>query len=353
MEKNVYHIAIVGLGGMGNWHRELIPSISGLKLCGSFDIDESRQRFAEEKGLYVYHSLEELLSDQNCDMILIATPNHFHKEIAVQAMNYGKHVVCEKPAALNSGELEEILEAADKNQHLFVVHQNRRWDEDYLVVKKIYEENLLGDIHRIESRVHGSRGIPGDWRQMKECGGGMVLDWGVHLLDQILKMIPGKIISVYASLTHVTNELVDDGFCTILKFDQGLEVLLEVGTSNFVNLPRWYVRGQNGTAVIRDWDLSGEMVLVKNWDLKDATPVRTAAGLTKTMAPRTEESIQMEKLPEVHSDIHGFYQNIIGTLNGKESILVKNQEVMRVLKLMEAIFESAEKKQVVLFESLL
>lgn len=104
--------------------------------------------------------------------------------------------------------------------------------------------------------MHGSRGIPGDWRKEKVHGGGMVLDWGVHLLDQILYLYGDrKIETVYASLTHITNQEVDDGFTTILTFEGGTEVLVEVGTNNYISLPRWYVLGEDGTAVIRDWQL--------------------------------------------------------------------------------------------------
>ena len=85
------------------------------------------------------------------------------------------------------------------------------------IIKKLVEEQKLGHVFRIESRVHGSRGIPGDWRKEKVHGGGMVLDWGVHLLDQILYMYGDrKIETVYASLTNVTNQEVDDGFTAIL-----------------------------------------------------------------------------------------------------------------------------------------
>ena len=84
----------------------------------------------------------------------------------------------------------------------------------------------------------------------------MILDWGVHLLDQILQLYPDtKLNSVYASITNVTNQLVDDGFTSELVFENGVRVLVEVGTSNFISLPRWYVLGTNGTAVIEDWSL--------------------------------------------------------------------------------------------------
>ncbi|MFR2464234.1 MAG: Gfo/Idh/MocA family protein [Clostridia bacterium] len=350
MKNDKFQLAIVGLGGMGNWHRELIERIDCLEVCGSYDIREERQEFARQHGITPYASFEELLADPKVDIVLCATPNDVHKEVVTRSLRAGKNVVCEKPVTLGSKDLQEMIDASKETGKLFVVHQNRRWDEDYLTIKKIYEEHLLGNVYRIESRVHGSRGIPGDWRGEKEHGGGMVLDWGVHILDQICMMIPEKIKTVYATLTHVTNEIVDDGFTTVLTFESGLEVLLEVGTSNFINLPRWYMLGQDGTAVIEDWELHGKIVRAKNWDEKDVVPVKTAAGLTKTMAPRREDTIVTEDLPIVHSDIRDYYRNVCACIQGKEEIKVKLPEVMRVMRLMEAIFESAEKGQIVSFE---
>jgi len=345
-----YNLAIVGLGGMGNWHRETIENIDNLKVCGSFDIKEERQEFAKQKGITPYNSIEELLADPKVDIVLCSTPNDVHNEIVIRAMRAGKNVVSEKPVTLSSADLQEMIDVSIETQKLFTVHQNRRWDEDFLIVKKIYDEDMLGNIFKIESRVHGSRGIPGDWRQEIEHGGGMLLDWGVHIIDQALMMIPEKIKKVYANFTHITTELVDDGFTVELTFESGLVYVVEVGTSNFINLPRWYVLGQNGTAVVKDWDLSGEMVRITDWSKNDAIPIRTSAGLTKTMAPRTEETIKTEELPIVRSDIRGFYRNVMATIEGKEEIIVKLPEVMRVMRLMEAIVESAKKHQVIDFE---
>ena len=105
-------------------------------------------------------------------------------------MKAGKNVISEKPITLSSADLEEMKETSESTGRFLTVHQNRRWDEDYLTVKEILREGKLGELFRLESRVHGSRGIPGDWRQEKEHGGGMVLDWGVHLLDQALLFFP-------------------------------------------------------------------------------------------------------------------------------------------------------------------
>ncbi len=343
-------LGIVGYGGMGSWHGNIVKDIDGLTVKGVYDIKPERGELAKEQGFLSYHSLEELLSDEEIDIVLVSTPNDLHKPIAIQAMRAGKNVVSEKPVTLSSADLAEMIRVSEETGVLFTVHQNRRWDEDFLTMKKIYDENLLGGVFRIESRVHGSRGIPGDWRQEKEHGGGMVLDWGVHLLDQILMMIPGRLTRVYATLTNVTNTLVDDGFTAELTFECGIQALIEVGTSNFISLPRWYMLGQDGTAVIEDWDLSGRIVRAVGCDEKDITPVITAAGLTKTMAPRREDTIHTEKLPVVKSDIHDFYRNVCAAIKGEEEPKIKLPEVMRVMKLMEAIFSSARTGNAVEFE---
>lgn len=345
-------IGMIGYGGMAHWHKEIIEGIDGLTLAGIWDTAPAARERAEEEGVRVYESQQELLSQEEIDLVLVATPNDFHCPIAVAALEAGKHVVCEKPAALSSEEVAKMQQAAEENGRFLTIHQNRRWDEDFLTVCEILKQKKLGEVFRIESRVHGSRGIPGDWRQEKEKGGGMVLDWGVHLLDQILLMKQGvKLARVYALTTHVTNQLVDDGFSVELTFEDGVQVLVEVGTSNFISLPRWYVLGSDGTAVIRDWELNGEIVCAKGKSETDVVPVKTAAGLTKTMAPRREDTICTWPLPKVSSEIREFYQNVMAVIEGKEESRIRLEEVMRVMKLMEAIFTSASERRVVEFEA--
>lgn len=351
MERLDYKIGIVGFGGMGNWHRETIDTIDGIQVAGIYDIDEGRVSFAKECKLHTYNSLEDMLQDKEVDLVLVATPNDIHKSIAIQSMRAGKHVICEKPVTLNTDELNEMIMVAEETGVFLTVHQNRRWDEDFLTVKELHESKKLGEIHRIESRVHGSRGIPGDWRQEKEYGGGMVLDWGVHLLDQILLLMgDSKLKKVYATVTNITNQLVDDGFTAHLIFETGLEFVVEVGTSNFISLPRWYVLGQDGTAIIEDWNMDGRIVRAIGKSETDIVPVRTAAGLTKTMAPRRDDTISTEKVPLVKSDVRDFYSNVINVLKGKEESKIKLPEVMRVMRLMEAIFDSSKSRRVINFE---
>ena len=353
MVNNKFGCAVIGYGGMGGWHSKKIKEELGeyAELIGIYDINPERCAVAEKNGIRAYASREELLADERIDLVTIATPNDVHKEIAVAALEAGKNVISEKPVAMNSKELEEMIECANRCGKLFTVHQNRRWDQDYLTVKKLMADNTLGKVFRIESRVHGSRGIPGDWRNQPEHGGGMLFDWGIHLLDQALIMTqPRKLKSVYAELTYVTNEKCDDGFRATLIFDDGLSFLVEIATSNFIELPLWYVLGENGSAVIEDWNFNGKIVKVSDWENRDAVPIVAGAGITKTMAPRTDDTIKTYPLEIEKSEWVEYYKNVFAHLNGKEDIIVTHNQQRRLMRLIEAIIESGTENKLVMFE---
>lgn len=346
--------AIIGYGGMGNWHANKITHEMGefAELIGVYDINPNRNQVAREKGYHFYLGEGELLADENVQLVIIATPNDVHKEIAIRALEAGKNVICEKPVTMCLHDLEEIIAVANKTGLLFTVHQNRRWDEDFLTMKKIFDDNMLSNVYRIESRVQGSRGIPGDWRNQVEHGGGMVYDWGIHLLDQALMMTgTRKIQTVYTELTNVTNENCDDGFRTTLIFDDGLSFYVEVTTSNFIELPRWYMLGENGTAVLNNWSCEGKIVMVSDWENKDAVPIVAGAGITKTMAPRTKDSIKEYPLPVQKANWGEYYKNVFAYLRGEADIIVTHDQQRRLIKLVEAIFASGYSGRVVEFEN--
>ena len=353
------NVVVIGYGGMGGWHTRAIcgsklendgyqppkgmeDGSDCVNLKGVYDIKEERQELARERGLYAYPSFEAVLADPEVDILTLAVPNDVHKDLAIRAMAAGKNVISEKPVTLSSADLQEMIDASEKYGKLFTVHQNRRWDEDFLAMKEVYESGKLGYVFNIESRVHGSRGIPGDWRNTKRQGGGMILDWGVHLLDQILQLVDEPIVSVHCEVQHVTNDEVDDGFICQLTFGSGLVAHVEVGTSHFIALPRWYVLGENGSCQIDDFALHGRIVKVSDWEKRDAVPVVTAAGLTKTMAPRTEDTIKTYPLPEVKSDVRDYYRNVARAVRGEEKQIVTHAQILRAMKLMEALFRSAE-----------
>ncbi len=334
-------IAIVGYGGMGSWHHKNIARVENLTVAGAYDIDPERLRLARENGIRGYESLDELLRGPAVDIVLVATPNHVHKELSIAALNAGKHVVCEKPAMLDSGELTQVLALAEEKGLLFSAHQNRRWDQDYNIVKAALEEGTLGSPFYIESRVQGSKGIPGDWRAEKAAGGGMLLDWGVHLIDQLLLLDKSPVIQVTAHLMKVKYPEVDDNFKLLLKFQSGLSALVEVSTSCYVRLPRWHVSGDLGTLVINDWDCEGK--IVRAWkEPEEWGIVNTAAGPTKTMAPRPLDSIEELPLPEADPDWADFYRNFMRATDGQDPLIVRPAESLRVMRVIDAAFRSAE-----------
>lgn len=342
-----HKLAIVGFGGMGFWHWEELQTLDEPEVVGIWDIKEERRNFAREHNIAVYDSFEAVLADDTVDIVVIATPNDLHKPLAIAAMRAGKNVICEKPITVSSKDLEDMIAVSEETGKFLTVHQNRRWDSDFLMIKEILKEGHLGPIYRIESRVQGAHGIPGDWRQEPEKGGGMILDWGVHLLDQVLLLYPEATVeSVFATVTNITNTKVDDGFTTDIRLSNGVHVIVQVGTSNFISLPRWVVLGRDGTAVIEDWERHGRLVCAHGKDEKDVVPVVTAAGITKTMAPRREDTIVTYDLPQVASDVRDFYRNVVAYLNGTAERLITLPQVMRVMRLMETIVESAKTEQV-------
>lgn len=347
-----HNMAIIGFGGMGSFHYKKLLKEQEIVCTGVWDVKPERREYAASLGLHVYGSLEEVLADDSIEIVLIATPNDVHHPIALQALASGKHVICEKPVTLNAKLLTEMLETADKAGKLLTVHQNRRWDRGYRIVHQVLGEGVLGEVYRIESRVHGAHGIPGDWRQDPKQGGGMVYDWGIHLLDQAVMLFPeAKIQSVYATLNHVTNEQTDDGFFIDLLFDNGVHYIVEVGTSHFITLPRWMVMGRDGTMLLDNWGLEGKIVCAHGEDDKDVVPVVTAAGLTKTMAPRREETIKTLDIPDIWPDIGEYYRNITAVLEGRESPIVTPAQMLRVMRLIDTVFEAARVGQALPFEA--
>ncbi len=340
-------LVVIGYGGMGGWHVGFAQKSDVIELAGIYDIDEARRAFARENGIHAYESLDEVLRDPEVEIVTVATPNDHHKEIAIAALNAGKNVICEKPVCMNSEELEAIIAVANKAHKLFTVHQNRRWDTDKMRIADLYKKGTIGKMLDIESRIHGSRGIPGDWRKIKSEGGGMVLDWGVHLIDQAIMILEDvKITSIYARLDHITNTEVDDGCHIVLGFENGVNYTIEVGTSNYISMPRFYARGDMGTAIIENWNEPMKVVVKHAGVEKDATPIQAESGLTKTMAPRDGDTVDTFEVPMPPSDVHDFYRNFCAAIDGRAMQIVTHEQMRRVMKVMEYTFESAEKNQV-------
>ena len=338
-----HRLAIIGYGGMAGWHhaniKEKIPAI---QVVAALDVREEARQKARENGLKVYQDLAELLADSSVDLVTIATPNDFHKDLAIACLKAGKNVVCEKPVTLNAAELEEIMAVAKHTGRLFSIHQNRRWDKDFLIVKKAIDEGLVGTPYFVESRVQGSRGPMHGWRGHKQNGGGMLLDWGVHLIDQAMQLFPEPVVSVNAHLFQLYGSEVDDNIKLLLRFESGVSVLLEMATNCFIHHPRWHVSGTGGTLQIDDWSCKGMIVKLKEdgamtWE---DDIVYTEAGPTRTMAPRPRHTTEEMPLPAVKADWTEYYQNIVAVLDKGAELIVKPEQALRVMKVIDQVFES-------------
>lgn len=345
-------LGIIGFGGMGKWHAKNAhrADVEVIAVC---DIVEKRWQEAEEMKLKLYRSADELLQDPEINTVMISVPNHLHKEMVIKSAKAGKHVICEKPVALNTTELDEMDQACKEAGVLFTVHQNRRWDRDMLIVKKAYEQKMLGKIFTIESKLHSGNGYMHEWHIYKKYGGGMMYDWGVHLIDQILFMMPdAKIKTVYADLKSVLHEEVDDYFKIIMKMDNNITVHIELSTYILDYQPRWLVGGDKGTLIIKDFGCEGS--IYRTGELLEKLPpqiTETVAGPTRQFAPVPPGGIVTEDLPEVETDWVEFYENFKAALADKEELRIKIPEVRRVLAVMEAAWESSETGKAIPFEA--
>ena len=342
-----HKLGIIGFGGMANYHcQALAEQLNGrVTPVAVYDIYPERLRAAESKGLTAFDNVEDFYASNLFDIVLVATPNNFHPTYVISALEHGYNVICEKPVAITVKEFDAMAAAAKKCGKVFSVHQNRRWDRDYRTVKEAIEKGLVGKPYAIESRVHGQNGIVHGWREFKVAGGGMLYDWGVHLIDQIVDLYKDeKIVSVYANLHSIKTPEVDDYFKLIMRFESGISAQIEVATYTLIQQPRWYVYGDGGSLIVSGWDCSGKIIHAKdhvmNWE---PVVIQTEAGPTRTMAPRPVETLEEIPLPEVETHWSDYYNNICDVIEGKAELIVNEVNVRRTLQIIEAAFESDAK----------
>lgn len=340
----MHKLGIIGYGGMATYHHNAIKQhfAGKIEVVAAFDIDPQRLALAESAGLKTFDNADDFFASRMFDIVLVATPNNFHPSYVIRAVESGYNAICEKPVAITVKDFDAMVDAAKRNNKLFSVHQNRRWDRDYRIVKEAVDQGLIGKPYAIESRVHGQNGVVHGWREFKVAGGGMLFDWGVHQIDQIVDMMNGeKVVSVYANMHSVRTPEVDDYYKLILRFEGGMTAHIETSTYTLVQQPRWYAYGDGGSLIIEGWDCKGKIIRAKdhvmNWE---PVVVQTEAGPTRTMAPRPAETLEEIPLPNVDPHWTDYYTNIIDTIEGKAELIVNEVNVRRVLQIMEAAFES-------------
>ena len=246
--------AVIGYGGafnMGRGHLNWMKE-AGITPAAACDLDAARVRVAEEDfpGIRTYSAVDALLADAEVDLVTIITPHNTHAPLAIQCLNAGKAVICEKPMCLTAQEATDMIEAARKNGVMLSVFHNRRHDGDFLAIKEaVTEKKLIGDVFSIQAGFAGY-GHPGHWwRSDKAISGGAFYDWGAHFLDWILNLMPGQKVESVSGFFHkrvwhdVTNE---DHVQAILRFDSGAHADLSFSQISSLPMPRWRIQGTQG-----------------------------------------------------------------------------------------------------------
>jgi len=334
---------------MGRFHFEKSKSFEGVKVIGAYDTDREKREDARQKGLDVYGELATFLSAE-MDAVIIATPNQWHAKYAIAAMRAGKNVMCEKPAAMSADEMMDIMAVSKETGKFFTVHQQRRWDSDYRLVSDLIHSGQIGNVTTIESRVLGERGVCFGWRADPESGGGMLYDWGTHLIDQILQLYESEhVTSVYARVLSVLTPAVDDFFEITLFLSNGVCAKIMVGTFALQKLPRWFIFGDRGT--LRLDDFSGKIGGISRikGDVQGFESVvgQKAIGPSLTMASLKKEHIEQIDLPYEDDQSLAFWSNFAAALKGEADLYVTQNQILRQMKVIEAVFESAEKNEVI------
>ena len=186
MKHNELNIGIVGAGGFASFAARAFLQIKGVRVISVADVHESAAtQLAHELNAKVYTNYSSLLADTGVDLVYIATPPYLHYAQSKQALAAGKHVICEKPAALHTSEAEELAAYAQAHQLLYVVNLMQRYNPLYTVVQTIIQEKWLGDfVHGFfENYASDEKLVPEHWFWDVEKSGGIFIEHGVHFFD--------------------------------------------------------------------------------------------------------------------------------------------------------------------------
>jgi predicted dehydrogenase len=251
-------VGIIGLGRIGLLHADWLERCPTTCVGAAVDVTAGRQELGRQRGLAVHDNMGTLIDDPAIDAILVCTPTSMHFEHAGAALRAGKHVMIEKPMAMDLPQARELVELARTRQRVLSVFQNRRWDADFLAVNQAVADGVFGKIINVESRLGqwascvgpAAREYRPNWRNEAAFGGGGLLDWGSHFLDQMWRlMLPARPVRVFAQLRHnVWSGDCDDFARVCIDFDNGAVGLVEINTTTTQPLSRWHIDGTAGSA---------------------------------------------------------------------------------------------------------
>jgi predicted dehydrogenase len=337
-------VGLVGFGMAGRvFHAPLISSVEGLELAAVLErnSDNAAQRYP---GITTYRSLEAMLADASLGLFVVATPNGTHFEIARQILEAGKSVVVDKPTAITSSEIAQLMELATVHGAHLIPFHNRRWDSDFQTLYKLVREDLVARIVHLESTFDRWRPVP-KARAWKEnpAEGGLLLDIGTHLADQAMALF-GRPAAVSAHVVRERDgEGSNDSFTVRLRYAE-FSVTLSANALSSLARPRFHLRGVRGN--YWKWGLDPqEAELNKITRIADAAWGHEPPHDWGTLNVDVDGCVVSRPVPPIPGDYRLYYAGVRDALLGKSRAPVPALAAWRVARLLEWAAESSEQRR--------
>ncbi|MEQ1763659.1 MAG: Gfo/Idh/MocA family oxidoreductase, partial [Pyrinomonadaceae bacterium] len=320
----------------------------GLRLTKVFERQTSASK-DEYPQVEIVRDLDQLLKDSSVDLVVVATPNSSHFEIAKRALEAGKHVIVEKPFTTTSAQARELTDLAASNDLLLSVHQNRRWDGDFLTVQKIIDAGMLGTLVEYEAHYDRFRDKPrGGWKESDE-GTGVLYDLGSHLIDQV-QVLFGVPQMITADIrTQRDFSKIVDNFELILHYEK-LKVTLKSGMLVREPLPRYILLGSKGSFVKCGLDPQEEAL---NQSRKPTEPNWGIEPRSQWGRINTEiDGVHVEGEIETEAGCYqAYYQNIASVLLEKGALTVTPKQAFNTIRIIELALRSNKEKRSIPFST--
>lgn len=343
-------VAIVGFGLAGSvFHAPLIAATPGLTLSAVVTGNDERAEKARQAydGVEVFADVDSLLSRaSDIDLVVVASPNRMHAPTAMAAIDAGIAVVVDKPFAVSVAEGEALIETAAARGVPLSVFQNRRWDGDFLTLRRLLDEGALGDVTRYESRFERWRPVAGaGWRESgaPSDAGGLLFDLGAHLIDQALLLF-GPATHVYAEVDRRrAGVLADDDVFVGLTHASGVRSQLWASAIASDLGPRLRVLGTRSAYVKYGLDVQEDALR------RGGRPDRDEAWGTENEASYGTLGVVGEATPIATEPgaYQRYYEGVAAALRGEAEMPVDPRDSVEGLKIIEAARRSHEQGQVV------
>jgi predicted dehydrogenase len=342
-------MAVVGygpFGGMGYLHGTAAAETPGLELVAVVDTSAERRKAAEDDfpGVRAYSSVTELCEDGDVRLVVVATPPAHHAALSLQLLRAGKHVACEKPLCLTVAEADELIAAAAQNERVLTVHQNRRWDPDFLALRRAVEAGMLGDLFNVETFVGGYEHPCRAWHSEVSVSGGAVYDWGSHHVDWILQLF-GSAPATVQTIGHkrVWHDVTNlDQLRVRMAWDDGREAEFFQSDVAAVRRPKFYVQGTAGTLVGHYRPVAFERVEPGRGYVRELAHHAEAPADLLLARYEPGYGITETALPVATPPRHPFHANLADHLHLGEPLAVTPESVRRVIAVLEASQRSSD-----------